>query len=138
MQLSGLQLYRISSRMPRFKLYPLAQAIHLLDRLIGAKSVPPTAQIGKGTRLAYGGKGVVVHARAKIGADCLISPGVIIGGRAGHVDVPVIGNRVALRPGCMVLGPVTIGDDSEIGPNAVVIEDIPEGGIYVAPLGRLL
>jgi serine O-acetyltransferase len=138
MSLSSLNLYRLGNRLHSWKLLPLAQCLYLFDRLIGAKSVPPSAQIGPGTRLAYGGKGVVIHARAKIGSNCLISPGVIIGGRGGHDVVPTIGNNVQLRPGCMILGPVTIGDNAEIGPNAVVIHDVPEGGVVVAALGRLL
>jgi serine O-acetyltransferase len=138
MSLSSLKLYRVGNRLHSWHLKPLSQAVYLLDRLVGAKSIPPSATIGAGTRLAYGGKGVVVHARAQIGTNCLISPGVVIGGRAGENQVPVIGNNVILRPGCMILGPVTIGANAEIGPNAVVIQDIPEGGVYVAPLGRLL
>ena len=138
MSLSSLKLYRFGNQFYRWHLKPLAQVVYLVDRLVGAKSIPPSATIGKGTRLAYGGKGIVIHARAHIGSNCLISPGVVIGGRAGNPQVPTIGDNVILRPGCMVLGPVTIGPNSEIGPNAVVIQDIPEGGVYVAPLGRLL
>ena len=138
MSLTSLRIYRIGRRLHLWKIPVLPQLTYLTDRLIGGKSIPPSAHIGPRTRLAYGGKGVVVHARASIGADCLISPGVIIGGRGGHLEVPTIGDNVVLRPGCMVLGPIHIGNHAEIGPNAVVIHDIPDHGIYVAPLGRLL
>ncbi|WP_374725110.1 hypothetical protein [Nocardioides marmoribigeumensis] len=51
---------------------------------------------------------------------------------------PVIGDNVNLWQGAKILGQVQIGDNVEIGANAVVIHDVPTGGRVVAPLGRLL
>lgn len=40
---------------------------------------------------------------------------------------PWIGDRVQLGPGARIVGPVRIGNDAAIGPNAVVETDVPDG-----------
>lgn len=74
---------------------------------------------------------IVVHSRARIGADCCIQAGVTIGvKKAGAPDaVPVIGDRCAIGTGAKILGPVRVGDDVTIGANAVVVRDIPDHAI---------
>ena len=86
--------------------------------------IPYTCEIGKGTKFGYKGMGVVVHSRAKIGENCLISQQVTIGGRSKIPEVPVIGNNVFIGCGAKVLGDVVIGDDCVIGANAVVIHSV--------------
>ena len=67
--------------------------------------------------------------------DCIIFHGVTLGGlKFDPVKRhPTIGNRVLVGTGAKILGPVHIGDDAKIGANAVVIKDVPPGGIRVAP-----
>lgn len=42
-----------------------------------------------------------------------------------------IGNNVVLSCGCTIIGPVTIGDNSIIGANALVTHDVPPNSIVV-------
>jgi serine O-acetyltransferase len=98
-----------------------------LGLLIFGCVVPPEASVGRETKLGYRGVGIVVHARAVIGAGCVIGPSVTIGGRSGLRDVPVIGDDVFVGAGARILGPVRIGDGAVIGANAVVIHDVPPG-----------
>ena len=49
--------------------------------------------IGGGTKFAYGGIAVVIHARAVIGKNCVIGQCVTIGGRSKHYAVPIIGDN---------------------------------------------
>ena len=42
-----------------------------------------------------------------------------------------IGNNVTLSCGCTIIGPVTIGDNSIIGANAIVTHDVPPNSIVV-------
>ncbi|MBW1923274.1 MAG: serine acetyltransferase [Deltaproteobacteria bacterium] len=86
--------------------------------------IPHTATIGLGTRVGYGGLGVVIHERAIIGSGCVISQHVTIGGNGSEVGVPVIGDRVQIGVGAKVLGPIRVGDDAVVGANAVVISDV--------------
>jgi serine O-acetyltransferase len=44
---------------------------------------------------------------------------------------PTIGDSVVLGAGAKVLGPVWIGPGAQIGANAVVVKDVPAGGIAV-------
>lgn len=44
---------------------------------------------------------------------------------------PTIGNHVMLGSGAEVLGPVTVGDHSAIGANAVVVRDVPPHSVAV-------
>ena len=90
-------------------------------RFFYAAFIPHSAEIGPGTKLGYGGLGVVIHKDARIGRDCLISQHVTIGGTGTRLGVPKIGDEVQIGAGAKILGPIAIGDGAVIGANAVVI-----------------
>ncbi len=58
----------------------LSRLIELLIFLIYNSKVPYQAIIGEGTKLGYGGIGVVIHKDSIIGSHCVISQQVTIGG----------------------------------------------------------
>ncbi|NOU42967.1 MAG: serine acetyltransferase [Methyloglobulus sp.] len=78
-------------------------------------------------------RGIVIHGLSVIGDDCMIRQGVTIGNR--HVDkpleAPILGSRVNVGAGAKILGKIVIGDDVDIGANAVVIKDVPTNHIAV-------
>lgn len=100
-------------------------------RILYAAWIPPETKIGPGTVFGYGGIGVVLHRRAVIGANVLISPGVVIGGRSGLVGVPVIEDDVKIGVGAKILGPVRVGAGAKVGANAVVLHDVAPGDTVV-------
>jgi len=103
-------------------------------RFFWAGFIPYTANIGKGTKLGYGGLGVVIHRAAIIGQNCLISQHVTIGGSGTRKGVPVIGDNVEIGAGAKVLGPIRIGDGVIIVANAVVLTDVdPNMVVGVVP-----
>lgn len=63
----------------------IPKLITLLIFLIYNSKIPCYAEIGKGTRFGYGGIGVVIHNRAKIGQYCSVSQQVTIGAGGGKV-----------------------------------------------------
>jgi serine O-acetyltransferase len=71
----------------------------VINRIVFGLYVPPSCSLGSGTRFGYGGCGVVIHARAIVGRNCLIGPGVTIGGRSRIYDVPVVGDNVYIAGG---------------------------------------
>src|SRR5690348_1706069 len=71
-----------------------ARAVTRACRHLFACHLPPEVEVGAGTELGYGGIGVIVHPRARIGRDVLLSPGVVIGGRSELEGAPIIGDRV--------------------------------------------
>lgn len=105
--------------------------------LCGA-DIPARTRIGAGLRLPHGGRGVVVHPRAVVGAGVVLYHGVTIGVRgvrAKGVDVPTIGDNVMIGTGAVILGGVTLGDGCRVGANSVVLCDVPAGATIVGNPG---
>ena len=107
-------------------------------RFFYAAFLPPTAEIGAGTKLGYGGLGVVIHQDAKIGRDCLVAQQVTIGGTGTRLGVPRIGNGVHIGAGAKILGPISIGDGAVVGANAVVVTDVPPHTVVGGIPARIL
>jgi serine O-acetyltransferase len=113
---------------------------HVLQRLsvlLFQCYIPYTAEIGEGFEVGYWGMGVVIHPHAKIGRHVFIAHGVTIGGRNQSGKVPSIEDCVYVATGAKVLGDVTIGTGSIIGPNAVVIKSVPPRCIAVGIPARV-
>ncbi|MCI5223607.1 MAG: serine acetyltransferase [Candidatus Electrothrix sp. AR4] len=89
------------------------------------------AKIGPKTSLGYGGIGVVIHTRAVIGENVIISTGVTIGGTSKKYEVPIIGDNTIIATGAKILGPVVVGKNCVIGANSVVLNNIPENCVAV-------
>lgn len=116
----------------------LPTLLKIFNRVVFAVVLPPSAKIGKGVLLSYNGLGTVIHRHAEIGAGAVIGTGVTIGGRSGHVNVPVIGEGAMIGSGAKVLGPVRIGRFASIGANAVVLADVPDYAIAVGAPARVV
>jgi serine O-acetyltransferase len=116
----------------------LPKLLYYVTFLIFNSSIPPTAIIGKGSRFAYGGIGVVIHSRARIGERVVIGQGITIGGRSHSPEVPIIGDGAYLGAGSRILGAITIGAGSVVAPNAVVIADVPPRSIVGGVPARIL
>ncbi len=81
----------------------------------------PVNVFDKGLSIAHLGT-IVVNGNAKIGKDCRIHVGVVIGANGENVrgGVPVLGDNIYLGPGAKIFGRVVIADGCKIGANAVV------------------
>ena len=103
--------------------------------------LPVGAVIGPGLFIAHTGY-IVLGAGVVLGHHCTLTQGVTIGHGGGGTELsrecPVIGNRVYIGPGAAVIGPLTIGDDSLIGVNAVVTQSIPPRGVAVGNPARVI
>ena len=80
---------------------------------------------------------IVIHPNASIGNNVGIMHEVTIGTR-GSADAPRIGNNVFIGAGAKIIGNITIGDDVDIGANAVVLKDVPANSIVVGNPGRII
>jgi serine O-acetyltransferase len=93
--------------------------------------LPCEADVGRNFVIDHFG-GIIVSGYAKFGDNCRIRNGVTVGlRRVGEKFAPIIGNNVDIGAGAKVLGPIRIGDNSVIGANAVVLDDVPENSIAV-------
>ena len=89
--------------------------------------VPFSTEIGKQSKFAYGGIGVVVHSRAKIGDRVIIGQNTTIGRSPDPEDIPVIGNDVYISAGARI-----------VGANAVVNKDVPNNCIVAGVPARVI
>ena len=109
----------------------LARVLSQITRHITGVEIHPAAQIGKHFFIDHA-MGVVIGETTEIGDDVMLYHGVTLGGRSLSKTKrhPTLGNRVTVGAGAKVLGPILLGDDSQIGANSVVVKDVPAG--YVA------
>jgi serine O-acetyltransferase len=112
--------------------------LDLINRFTRNSIIPGSVEIGRHTNFAYGGIGVVIHGKAKIGNYCSIGQGITIGGKPGAKHLPIIEDRCYLGAGCRIIGEVVIGHDSIIGPNAVITKNIPPYSVVVGIPGRVI
>ena len=88
--------------------------------------IHPGATIGRRVFIDHG-DGVVIGETTIIGDDVTIYQGVTLGGTGKDIGKrhPTILNGVTIGAGAKVLGPITIGANSRIGANSVVLSCIP-------------
>ena len=110
----------------RHKLFFLARWISQRAARKTGIEIHPAATIGRRFFIDHG-TGVVIGETAVIGDDVMIYQGVTLGGTGKDTGKrhPTIGNNVLIGAGAKVLGPFTVGDNSNIAAGAVVLEEIP-------------
>ncbi|WP_109314015.1 serine O-acetyltransferase [Ruegeria sp. AU67] len=139
----GVWRQGISPRWFRILLSFMYRIMYVFVRNVYGIELPSTAIIGRRLRVAHQNS-IVVHPEAVIGDDCMIRQGVSIGisrvARSGDNQrvAPMLGNRVEVGANATIIGPVSIGSDVAIGPNTVVIADIPDNSIVMVPLPRVI
>src|SRR5512142_1036727 len=101
--------------------------------------IHPGATIGPGFFIDHG-MGVVIGETAEVGADVTIYHGVTLGGTslAKGKRHPTIGDRVVIGAGAKVLGAISVGEDSRIGANAVVVRSVPANSVVVGVPGQIV
>ncbi|MDD6238264.1 MAG: serine O-acetyltransferase [Oscillospiraceae bacterium] len=117
----------------------LARYISQRSRHKTGIEIHPGAKIGKRLVIDHG-MGIVIGETAEIGDDCLIYHGVTLGGTGKDQGKrhPTIGNNVMIGSGAKVLGPFTVGSNSRIASNAVVLSAIPENSTAVGVPARVV
>lgn len=131
-------LYRLARILYKFHIPLLPSLLKAVLRICFSCSVSYKTEIGKGTILAYGGLGIVIHERCKIGKNCVIAQNVTLGGTSHKYNVPIVGDNVYIGAGAVILGEVTIGNNVVIGANAVVTKDIPDNCIAVGVPAKII
>lgn len=93
--------------------------------------IPPNT-FGPGLSIAHRGN-IVVHPDSRIGKNCRIHVGVVIGTRPGPEDqVPMLGDNIYIGPGVKFSGAIKIADNIAVGANSVVMHDFETPSITIA------
>lgn len=136
--LDPVTYYRAARWLYLHKVPFLPRLLKVFCELVFHCELPFTAKIGPGFQVAYRGFGIVVHHRAEIGRNVVLSPCVTIGGRSGRYQVPRIGDDVFVAPGARILGDIDVGHGAVIGANAVVIQSVPPRTIAAGVPARIV
>jgi serine O-acetyltransferase len=102
--------------------------------------IPRTVELGRRVRLWHNG-GMVLRARS-IGNDVHIRQVTTFGpardDTAESPSLPVIGDRADIGAGACVVGGITVGHDSVVGANSVVVQDVPPRMVVLGAPARAI
>ena len=134
-----LVYHRIAHWLFEHKHFFLARWVSQRGRHKTGIEIHPGAKIGKCLFIDHG-MGIVFGETAEIGNNCTIYHGVTLGGTGKDTGKrhPTIGNNVLISTGAKVLGPFTVGDNSRIGANAVVLQEVPPDSTVVGIKARVV
>lgn len=136
--LHALIFYKIAHRLLKMHIPFFPRWLSQVGRFFTGIEIHPGAVIGDGLFIDHG-MGVVIGETAIIGDNVTLYQGVTLGGTGKEKGKrhPTIGHNVVIGGGAKVLGNITIGDNSYIGANAVVVKDVPPNSTVVGVPGRI-
>jgi serine O-acetyltransferase len=135
--LHALWGYRMAHWFWQHNLKLFGRVISQVTRSITGIEIHPGADIGQGLFIDHG-MGVVIGETSEIGEDVTLYHGVTLGGTSLEKGKrhPTLGDRVVVGAGAKILGAITIGADTRIGANAVVVRSVPANSIVVGVPGQ--
>ncbi|WP_297476560.1 hypothetical protein [uncultured Photobacterium sp.] len=123
------------------KIFILNVIILKFLKFICGLDISPKTKIGAGFILHHP-QNIVINADSVLGDNVMLKHNVTIGNKVDPVSglhvSPVIGNNVELSPGVVVLGNVSIGDNSIIGAGAIVVKSIPKNSVAVGNPAKVI
>tara|TARA_A100001011_G_C13809548_1_gene634295 strand:- start:42 stop:626 length:585 start_codon:yes stop_codon:yes gene_type:complete len=135
----ALFFHRIANFFSKAKFDLIARMISQFSRFLTGIEIHPSANIGKNFFIDHG-MGVVIGETSEIGNDVTIYHSVTLGGISPSIKShdqrfikrhPTLRDNVVIGSGAQILGPITIGENANVGANSVVIKDVPADAIMV-------
>jgi len=128
----AIWLHRIAHWLWELGVPVLPRLISHINRLLTNIEIHPGAKIGKGVFIDHGA-GVVIGETAEVGDNVTMYQGVTLGGTGKERGKrhPTVGNDVVIGAGAIILGNITIGDNSRIGAGSVVVKSVPPNATAV-------
>jgi serine O-acetyltransferase len=139
----AIWVHRVAHALYVIRIPFIPRLISQISRLFTGIEIHPGAKIGKNFFIDHG-MGVVIGETTEIGDNVMMYHGVTLGGHGWWVDKrgrkrhPTIKDNVTLGVGCKVLGPITVGENSKIGADAIVIKDVPPNSTVVGEVGKYI
>ncbi|MFE5324619.1 serine O-acetyltransferase [Paenibacillus sp. NPDC056579] len=137
--LHALWAHRVGHWLYRRGWFTSARMVSQFSRFMTGIEIHPGAVIGRRFFIDHG-MGVIIGETCEIGNDVVLYQGVTLGGTGKEKGKrhPTIGNNVVISSGAKVLGSFTVGDNSRIGSNAVVLKEVPPNSTVVGIPGMIV
>ena len=134
----AIVLYRIAHLLLKLKIPFLPRFLSQWGRFLTGIEIHPGATIDEGLFIDHG-MGVVIGETTVVGKNVTLYQGVTLGGTGKEKGKrhPNIEDNVVIGTGAKILGNITIGANSYIGANAVVVKDVPANSTVVGVPGRI-
>ncbi|MEO1686276.1 MAG: transferase [Pseudomonadota bacterium] len=131
--------WRMGLRQPfRAPMTLVYRTMYKACQIFGGIELPYSVPVGRRVKIEHFG-GIVISARG-IGDDVILRQNTTLGivRTDEPLGRPLIGDRVDIGVGAVILGPVTVGEGAVIGANAVVLRDVPVGALAVGVPARVV
>ena len=137
--LHAVWFHRVSHWFWKKEFWFLGRLTSHLGRFYTGIEIHPGATIGKGFFIDHG-MGVVIGETAEIGENVTLYHGVTLGGVSWEKVKrhPTLQDNVVIGSGAKILGPFTVGKDSKVGSNSVVVKEVPPNSTVVGIPGRVV
>jgi len=137
--LHAVWFHRISHWFWKREFFFLGRLTSHIARFLTGIEIHPGATIGKGFFIDHG-MGVVIGETAEIGDNVTLYHGVTLGGVSWEKVKrhPTLQDNVVIGSGAKILGPFTVGKDSKVGSNSVVVKEVPPNSTVVGIPGRVV
>ncbi|SKB36874.1 serine O-acetyltransferase [Salegentibacter holothuriorum] len=101
--------------------------------------IPPETKIGEGLYIGHFGT-VIINNMTSIGKNCNLSPNVTIGqaNRGSKKGAPIIGDKVWIGTGAVIVGKIKIGSNVLIAPNSFVNMDVPNDSLVIGNPAKII
>jgi len=135
----AIWFYRVAHRLWKLDLCWVARFIMHIARWLTGIEIHPGASIGRRFFIDHG-MGIVIGETTEIADDVTLYHGVTLGGTTWVAEKrhPTLEAGVVVGAGAKVLGPITIGEQSRIGSNAVVLKEVPPHSTVVGIPGTVV
>ncbi len=135
----AIWFYRVAHRLWKLDLCWVARFIMHIARWLTGIEIHPGASIGRRFFIDHG-MGIVIGETTEIADDVTLYHGVTLGGTTWVAEKrhPTLEAGVVVGAGAKILGPITIGEQSRIGSNAVVLKEVPPHSTVVGIPGTVV
>jgi len=135
----AILLHRITHEIYLMGIPFIPRLLSMINRFFTGIEIHQAAKIAPGFFIDHG-MGVVIGETAEIGEDCMLFHGVTLGGTGKECGKrhPTLLAGVVVGAGAKVLGAITVGRNTYIGGNSVVLQDVPDNSTVVGIPGRII
>jgi serine O-acetyltransferase len=116
----------------------LYKFLYKIVQILTGIELPCEVPVGENFRIEHFGD-IIISGYASFGSDCIIRNGVTVGLKnIEEKAAPKIGDKVNIGTGAKILGNITIGNNVDVGANAVVITSVPDNSIAVGIPAKII